>query len=356
MNPGILNGNPLAIQTALSNLQDALVKAGGVNTSAVTGLQLVREDLSGIMAIMAPTETPLRNLLTRIPGNGNAHSWYQQVAQADTDGSLYLGTTPSGAAFAAGQLPVKKASQYNHVAAPYKQIGDTVNVTIFDQYAGKSYIDILQHEVDVSMMNTALVEEWMTINGNSASNPLYYDGLITQITNGSPNVNMVGSQQLKLSMIAQVQQAIYDYGGTPRLNVMSTKIKRKVNDLILSTYYGIRQTQGLAGFNAFEGGINVAEWDFGYGLTQLIQSRFLRPGAGGASGGTNETILVLDHESVGKDGNAIEMVDLLPMSMFDLAMISSSFQKLVMEITLLKVTSPYFQGMVTGVQTPVYNS
>lgn len=355
MNPGILNGNPLAIQTALSNLQDALVKAGGVSTVAVTGLQLVREDLSGIMAIQAPTETPLRNILRRIPGNGNAHSWYTQQPQADTDGSLYLGTTPSGASFAAGQLPVKTASKYNHVAAPYKQLGDTVNVTIFDQYAGKSYIDILQHEVDVSMMNTVLVEEWMIINGDSSKNSLYFDGLIPQIVQGSPNINAVGGVQLKLSHVAQVQQAVYDYGGTPRLNVMSTKMKRKINDLILSTYYGIRQTQGLAGFNAFEGGINVAEWDFGYGLTQLIQTRYLRPGAGG-SGGTTETILVLDHETVGKDGNAIEMVDLLPLSMFDLAMITSSFQKLVMEITLLKVTSPYFQGLVSGIQTPTYNS
>ena len=65
---------------------------------------------------------------------------------------------------------------------------------------------------------------------------------------------------------------------------------------------------------------------------------------------------MLDTKTVGKDGNAIEMVDLLPLSMFDLAMISSSFQKLVMEITLLKVTSPYFQGMVTGIATPSYNS
>lgn len=352
MNPAILNGNPLAIQNALQNLQDALVKAGGVTTSGVTGLQLVREDLSAIMAIQAPTETPLRNLLKRIPGNGLAHAWYQQVSQADSDGSLFLGTTPSGAAFAAGGLPVKKASLYNRVSAPYKQLGDTVNVTIFDQFAGKSYIDILQHEVDVAMMNTALVEEWMTINGDSSTNPLYYDGLLKQITS---NVKDAGGAELTLGFVSEVNQKVYDQGGTPRMAVMSTKAKRKINDKILSTFYGIRQTQGLAGFNRFDGGINVAAWDFGFGEIQLIQSRYLRAGAG-TSGGANETLLVLDHESVGKDGNAIEMVDLLPMSMFDLAMITSSFQKLVMEITLLKVTSPLFQGKVTNFTANVFQS
>lgn len=353
MNPAILNGNPLAIQNALQNLQDQLIKAGGVSTTAVTGLQLVREDLSGIMAIQAPTETPLRNVLKRIPGNGLAHAWYQQISQADVDGSLFLGTTPSGAAFAAGQLPVKKASLYNRVSAPYKQLGDTVNVTIFDQFAGKSYMDILQHEVDVAMMNTALVEEWMTINGDSSVNPLYYDGLLKQVNS---NVVDIAGAQIRLSNIADVQQRIYDQGGSPRLNVMSTTIKRKLNDLILSSFFGIRQTQGLAGFNRFDGGINVAVWDFGYGETQLIQSRYLRAGSGQGSGGSLQTILVLDHETVGKDGNSIEMVDLLPMSMFDLAMITSSFQKLVMEITLLKVTSPLFQGKVINIAAPTFAS
>lgn len=351
MNPQAMNLNPLTVEQTLQGLFTSLQKAG-VSTSTVAGLQLVREDLSPVLALMVPTETPVRNRLARIPGNGNAHSWYQQVPQADTDGSLFFGTAPSGAAFAAGQLPTKKASKYQRVSAPYVQLGDSVNVTFFDYFAGKSYIDILQHEVDVAMMNSALVEEWMILNGDSSVNPLFFDGLLKQV---NTNIVDAGGQQLKLSNIASAQQKAYDLGGQTRMNVMSTRMKRKVNDLVVSTYFGIRQMSSVAGASNFEGGLNIGSWDFGYGQTDLIQSRFMQPGAG-TSGGNTETILCLDESTNGKDGNAIEMVDLLPMSLFDLALVSSSYQKLVMEITVLKLTSPNFQGRVTNLAAPVYNS
>ena len=349
MNPN-MNIGPMQIEQTLQGLFDSLRKAG-VNTNPVSGLQLVREDLSPVLALMVPTETPIRNMLKRIPGNGNAHSWYQQLAQADTDGSLFFGTTPSGSAFAAGQLPVKKASKYARVSAPYVQLGDTVNVTFYDYFAGKSYIDILQHEVDVAMMNSVLIEEWMLINGDSSINPLYFDGLLKQV---NTNIVDAGGIQFKLSHIAQAQQNAYDLGGQTEVNVMSTKMKRKVTDLVTATYFGVRQMNNVAG-GKFDGGLNVTSWDFGYGDTDLIQSRFMRPGAG-QSGGSNETILCLDHDTVGKDGNAIEMVDLLPMSLFDLALVSSSYQKLVMEITLLKLTSPSFQSKVINIAAPTYNT
>lgn len=351
MNPNQMNLNPMAVEATLQGLFDTLKKAG-VSTSAVSGLQLVREDLSPVLALMLPTETPIRNLLKRIPGNGNAHSWYQQVAQADTDGSLFFGTAPSGAAFAAGQLPVKKASKYNRVSAPYVQLGDSVSVTFFDYFAGRSYIDVLSHESDVAMMNTALIEEWMILNGDSSVNPLYFDGLLKQV---NTNVVDAGGIQFKLSHIAQAQQNAYDLGGTTRINVMSTRMKRKVTDLVVASYFGIRQMSSVSGASKFEGGLNVDSWDFGYGMTDLIQSRFMQPGAG-MSGGKNETILCLDHDTMGKDGNAIEMVDLLPVSLFDLALVSSSYQKLVMEITLLKLTSPNFQAKVVNLAAPTYNT
>jgi hypothetical protein len=350
MNP-FSNFNAGMVEATLKGLTETLQKAG-VSTTDVTGLGLTREDLSPILALMVPTDTPVRNRLRRIGGNGPAHAWYQQIAQADTDGSLFFGTTPSGAAFAAGGLPVKTASKYRRVSAPFVQLGDQVNVTIFDQAAGRSYSDLLQHETDVALMNTALCEEWMTINGDSSVNPLYYDGLLKQV---NTNIVDAGGVQFKLSHIASAQQKVYDLGGMTRMNVMSTRMKRKVNDLIVASYYGIRQMTSVAGANMFGGGINVKSWDFGYGDTDLIQSRYMQPGAG-TSGGTTETILCLDEQSSGKDGNAIEMVDLLPVSLFDLGMITSSHQKLVMEISVLKLTSPNFQGKVTNLAAPTYNT
>jgi len=58
--------NPQTIDKAISDIQKAI---GSID---VDGLLLVREDLQAELAIMAPTDTPVRNRLNRIQGNGKA--------------------------------------------------------------------------------------------------------------------------------------------------------------------------------------------------------------------------------------------------------------------------------------------
>jgi hypothetical protein len=58
--------NPQTIDKAIGDIQKAI---GSID---VDGLLLVREDLQNELAIMAPTDTPLRNRLNRIQGNGKA--------------------------------------------------------------------------------------------------------------------------------------------------------------------------------------------------------------------------------------------------------------------------------------------
>jgi hypothetical protein len=54
--------NPQTIDKAISDIQKAI---GSID---VEGLLLVREDLQAELAIMAPTDTPVRNRLNRIQG------------------------------------------------------------------------------------------------------------------------------------------------------------------------------------------------------------------------------------------------------------------------------------------------
>ena len=61
--------NAQLVEQALQDIQKA------ISSTSVDGLMLVREDLQAEMAIMAPTDTPLRNRLNRIQGNGKAHAW-----------------------------------------------------------------------------------------------------------------------------------------------------------------------------------------------------------------------------------------------------------------------------------------
>lgn len=56
--------NSQVVESAINDLQKA------ISSVDVSGLLLVREDLQAEMAVMAPTDTPLRNRLNRIQGNG----------------------------------------------------------------------------------------------------------------------------------------------------------------------------------------------------------------------------------------------------------------------------------------------
>ena len=56
--------NANIVEQAINDIQKA------ISSTNVSGLLLVREDLQAEMAIQAPTDTPLRNRLNRIQGNG----------------------------------------------------------------------------------------------------------------------------------------------------------------------------------------------------------------------------------------------------------------------------------------------
>jgi len=61
--------NANVVEQAINDIQKV------ISSTDVSGLLLVREDLQAEMAIQAPTDTPLRNRLNRIQGNGKAHAW-----------------------------------------------------------------------------------------------------------------------------------------------------------------------------------------------------------------------------------------------------------------------------------------
>lgn len=121
--------NPQTIDKAIGDIQKAI---GSID---VDGLLLVREDLQAELAIMAPTDTPVRNRLNRIQGNGKAHAWYQLNPTSATEG-LFLGTAPSNAFFERGGLPNATQASYKYKSAPYVSLGDMIVVSFFDQMAG----------------------------------------------------------------------------------------------------------------------------------------------------------------------------------------------------------------------------
>jgi len=299
------------------------------------------------MAVMAPTDTPLRNRFNRIQGNGKAHSWYKLIPTVSTDtqssGHLFLGgTTPEKGFFEKGGLPQAANPSYKLVSAPYTSLGDTVNVSFFEQMAGGTYSDIKKHQIKVKMLNVALMEEWAIINGDSSiGSGLQFDGLDRQITD---NVEDNANAGLTLGKITKVEGDIVTKGGKPQALVMSYRDLQAFNELVLGSFYRLFQA-GAGTLADIPAGISVTRWLSPFGQVDVIGSRYIVATGSPAV----DTVLVIDDKTVLEDGNAIQMVDLMPLSAIDLALLQSAYRTLVAEFTVLQLTSEAFQGKIINV-------
>lgn len=319
--------NPQTIDKAIGDIQKAI---GSVD---VDGLLLVREDLQAELAIMAPTDTPIRNRLNRIQGNGKAHAWYQLVPTVATEG-LFLGTAPSNAFFERGGLPTATQASYKYKSAPYVSLGDMIVVSFFDQMAGATYADVKKLQTKIKMINTALIEEWAIINGDSSANPLQFDGLNKQIVT---NTEDASGAPFTLTQINNILKKITMAGGKPQAAILSYRDNQRFSDLILSSYYRLFQA-GAGALADVPAGVAITKWVSAFGTIDIIGSRFL------PNTGTTGNILVIDDKTVLDDGNAVQMVDLMPISSIDLALLQTAYRTIIAEFTVLQMTCESFQG------------
>ncbi len=326
--------NAQVVDQAINDIQKA------ISSVDVSGLLLVREDLQAEMAIAAPTDTPLRNRFNRIQGNGKAHSWYRLEPTDDGSGNLFLGTDPSQGFFERGGLPTAQTPKYKFVSAPYTSLGDVVTVSFFDQMAGGTYTDIKKHRIKVKMLNVGLMEEFAILNGDSSvGSGLQFDGLIKQITS---NILDNTTSALALANITEVGRKVVTQGGKPQAVVMSYREVEKFNELVLSSFYRLFQA-GAGSMADIPAGVSITRWTSPFGLVDIIGSRYL------PQTGTDVDVLVIDDATVLEDGNAIQMVDLMPLSAIDLALLQSAYRTLIAEFTVLQVTAPTYQGKVINV-------
>jgi hypothetical protein len=262
---------------------------------------------------------------------------------AQSAGHLFLGgTEPEAAFFEKGGLPVAKQPKYKFKSAPYTSLGDLATVSFFEQMAGGTYTDIKKHQIKVKMLNTALIEEWAIINGDSSlGNGLQFDGLMVQTTS---NIKDNTTVTLALSDITDVARRVVTAGCKPQMVVMSYRDLVKFNDLVLSSYYRLMQA-GAGTLADVPAGVSITRWVSPFGTVDIIGSRYIVP----VGHDELSTILVLDDKTVLEDGNAIQMVDLMPLSAIDLALLQSAYRTLVAEFSVLQLTCEAYQGKIINV-------
>ncbi len=339
--------SPAQAQASIEKINDFMKQ---ITTAGVTGLQLRREDLQEQMAINIGVDTPLRNRLNRIKGEGGAHDWYRLEPTVYAQGS-FIGAGPAQTFFAAGGLPTYTGIAYQRVSAPYKIVGDIVSVTFHDQAAGRTYDDLRASQMKSKMLNVALIEEWALQNGNATTNPLEFDGLDVQVTAAldytTPGTYglTAGAVFLLTDYLTLACEQISTAGGVPRAVVYGYPVHTALSSLLLQQMYNIWQGTGQSPFTPTAGvGINVKSFDFGWGDTDLIRSRFSPTSSYGS------TIFILDDQTGDSinNGNIIQMVDLEPINSVDLGIIATSWQTVIYEDTVLMVSTPTFQRKITN--------
>jgi len=199
-----------------------------------------------------------------------------------------------------------------------------------------TYADVKKLQTKIKMINTALIEEWAIINGNSGTNPLCFDGLSTQITT---NTEPASDAPFTLTQINNLLKTITMVGGKPQAAIMGYRDNQRFSDLILSSYYRLFQA-GAGALADVPAGVAITKWVSPFGTIDIIGSRFL-PNTGHAG-----EILVIDDKTVLDDGNAVQMVDLMPVSSIDLALLQTAYRTIICEFTVLQLTCESFQGKV----------
>jgi len=326
-------GSPQEVEEALQSIQKA------ISSNAVTGLLLVREDLQPEMAIAAPIDTPLRNRLSRIEGNGTAHAWYQLQPVATSCGRFF-GTTPASGFFTRGGLPAATQASYVYQSAPYVCLGDIAQVTFFEQMAGRTFTDVKKSQIKVKMQNVALMEEWCVINGNSTTNPLQFSGLDQLITTNQ--VDLAGAA-LTLNAITTLMRTVVNLGSKPQALVVALRENQRISELVLAGYYRLVQNQAGA-MADIPAGVAVTRWVSPHGTIDIIPSRFI------CTSDYNRTrAFLIDDKSMTDDGNAIAMVDLMPVSSIDLSLITTAYRTLIAEFTTMMMTVEVFQGKIINI-------
>ena len=115
-------------------------------------LTLVRENLAPEVTRLVNRETPLRDRLSRVQGNGPAASW-----------NVLTSITNNNAAFAEGTTPTENNASYERRSAVYKELGKKKSITDRMLTAGASFMDQEAEQTEVAMLEVIQDDERLII-------------------------------------------------------------------------------------------------------------------------------------------------------------------------------------------------
>lgn len=315
-------------------LKKAAVVASTYSFSPATRSIFAPENLDAVVKVLVPTTTPLRNVLNRVPGKGQAASWKKLTSQLSNRLPNQGGANGTGVSgfFADGGQPNQTTQTYSVVSASYKNIGRDVEVGRQFLASSQGYMDARDIQVKIKTVEVMLAEEDANINGDSAFDTLAYDGLIKQITTNSGTLSLLTASGVG----SQLQTTWWSYGGDPDQLFTNPRQLRALADELQAT--GAIQRIMMTDQGAAVGGQALAA--------------IINPTSGHTIKATPHRLigswaLLLDY--AGDDGTSyIEMEDLEGMSVYEPPTANHSVISRVYESTVEKLIGEPQQVKIGG--------
>lgn len=347
---GLSNYDPTLVLNYFTKAVDTTY-AGPIPSSL-----LARQDLEAEVIKLTNRNTPMRDIMPRIRGNGSAHLWNQRIAL----GNLLNNNLPLELFYKDGGLPVTSDPQYVQKAAVYKYIGVAGNITGPMIASGRTFMDIEAEVAEAKMREMVQAEEWAYFHGDSTftntSGATSYDGLQKQIvTNVIDNANATltptGASNNGNAIVqfdALVNRVRWQ-GGIPTHWFVSYGVQRIVNGVVAPSTRYI-----MADGSTVTAGIQAMNYQSTAGTHPIVGDFFINPaspypyntnGSSGATGASTSNVFLLQM-------NEIEMADLMPLGRTELAKIADSIRFFLSLYSVLAVKAEPWMGLLKNVLEP----
>jgi len=311
---------------------------------------LARQDLEAEIVKLTNRNTPLRDVMPRIRGEGMAHLWNQRTVL----GALPTNNSPMELFYKDGGLPTQSDPQYVQKTAAYKYIGVTGVITGPMIASGRSFGDIEAEVSEAKLREVVQAEEWAIFHADStvtnSQGASGFDGLdkqiVTNVIDNGAALTGVGNAVKEIDKIVKLARL---QGGQPTHIFCSFGEQIAINQIVApqTHYYMSEGTVVTAGVWA-----NV--YQSPAGTLPLVGDFFVNPatpypyntaGSSGPAGASKSSLYLLQM-------NQLEMADLVPIGRTELAKVADTIRFYISEYTVLAVKAEPWQGIVKNVADP----
>lgn len=291
------------------------------------------ENLDPVVKTVVPTAAPVRNILPRTPGAGQAATFNQLTSRLDPA----AGGTGSSVGFADAGQPNATTQTFNFVSYAYKNLGRDVEIgrQLIAANRGSNLEDVRASQEMIKTMEVILGEENMILNGDAAANSLEFSGFAKLFTTNSGSAALISA-----SGISGFGQTLFA-GGADLIShlVLNPRQNRALSDQLEGS--GSIQRVVIDNAGAATGGYhlkNIVDGNTG-NLIEVVTSRYAGAWA----------YLLSVRSAAGE--NWLEMEDLESLSIYDVPTSNHSILSRVYETTVLKVIGEPFQYKIGGLAT-----